>query len=179
MHGQLDKNSSHFEYLQAADSLIYVLNSASPLHDEELDTLLYIREQVPNLQIKFVLQTIDTNTSENITNSIKKKILVHFPEHTFSLTPSQESSEQLGNVTDSILSNLTQRNVEKERIEKLLWFIQKTIAYLVNERVELENTLVKSVRWNKHILVKLDGFINNLTAIQKDKIRSITRNFIS
>ena len=64
MHGQLDKNSSHFEYLQAADSLIYVLNSASPLHDEELDTLLYIREQVPNLQIQFVLQTIDTNTSE-------------------------------------------------------------------------------------------------------------------
>lgn len=179
VHGQLDKNSSHFEYLQAADSLIYVLNSASPLHDEELDTLLYIREQVPNLQIKFVLQTIDTNTSENITNSIKKKILVHFPEaHFFPYSPSQESSEQLGNVTDSILSNLTKRNVEKERIEKLLWFIQKTIAYLVNERVELENTLVKSVRWNKHILVKLDGFINNLTAIQKDKIRSIAESYL-
>ncbi|PHB05510.1 GTP-binding protein, partial [Bacillus pseudomycoides] len=86
--------------------------------------------------------------------------------------------EQLGNVTDSILSNLTQRNVEKERIEKLLWFIQKTIAFLLNERVELENTLVKSVRWNKHILVKLDGFINNLTAIQKDKIRSITESYL-
>lgn len=179
VHGQLDKNSSHFEYLQAADSLIYVLNSASPLHDEELDTLLYIREQVPNLQIQFVLQTIDTTTSENITNNIKKKILVHFPEaQFFPYSPSQESSEQLGNVTDSILSNLTQRNVEKERIEKLLWFIQKTIAYLVNERVELENTLVKSVRWNKHILVKLDGFINNLTAIQKDKIRSITESYL-
>ncbi|WP_025148710.1 GTP-binding protein [Bacillus sp. H1a] len=179
VYGQLNKNCSHFEYLQAADSLIYVLNSASPLHDEELDTLLYIREQVPNLQIQFVLQTIDTNTSENITNNIKKKILVHFPNAHFSpYSPSQESSEQLGNVTDSIISNLAQRNMEKERIEKLLWFIQKTIAYLLNERVELENTLVKSVRWNKHILVKLDGFINNLTAIQKDKVRSITESYL-
>lgn len=68
--------------------------------------------------------------------------------------------------------------MEKERIEKLLWFIQKTIAYLVNERVELENTLVKSVRWNKHILVKLDGFINNLTAIQKIKF-VLLQNLIS
>ncbi|KFM99754.1 GTP-binding protein [Bacillus clarus] len=177
-HGQIDPSSSNFEYLQAADSLVYVINSTSPLHDEELDTLLYIREQVPNLQIQFVLHTIDTNANEEMINNIKNKILVHFPNtRIFPYSPLQESSHQLGDVTESIISNLTQRNIEKERIEKLLWFIQKTITYLLNERVELENTLVKSIRWNKHILVKLNGFINNLTAIEKDKIRSITESY--
>lgn len=162
----MDKNSSYFEYLQAADSLIYVLNSASPLHGEELDTLLYLREQVPNLQIHFVLHTNNTTNNEKLMSKIK----VHFPNaQFFPYSPSQESSQQLGDVTESILSNLAERNMEQERIEKLIWFTQKTIAYLVNERVELENTLVKSVRWNKHISVKLNGFINNLTALEKIK----------
>lgn len=104
---------------------------------------------------------------------------VHFPNaQFFPYSPSQESSQQLGDVTESILSNLATRDIEQERIEKLIWFTQKTIAYLVNERVELENTLVKSVRWNKHISVKLNGFINNLTALEKDKIRSITESYL-
>ncbi|MGM2833966.1 GTP-binding protein, partial [Bacillus cereus group sp. Bce025] len=175
VRGQVDKNSSYFEYLQAADSLIYVLNSASSLHGEELDTLLYLREQVPNLQIHFVLHTNSADTNEKLMSKMK----VHFPNaQFFPYSPSQEGSQQLGDVTESILSNLAERDIEQERIEKLIWFTQKTIAYLVNERVELENTLVKSVRWNKHISVKLNGFINNLTALEKDKIRSITESYL-
>ena len=171
----MDKNSSYFEYLQAADSLIYVLNSASSLHGEELDTLLYLREQVPNLQIHFVLHTNSADKNEKLMSKMK----VHFPNaQFFPYSPSQEGSQQLGDVTESILSNLAERDIEQERIEKLIWFTQKTIAYLVNERVELENTLVKSVRWNKHISVKLNGFINNLTALEKDKIRSITESYL-
>ncbi|PFE92214.1 GTP-binding protein [Bacillus thuringiensis] len=175
IQGQLDKNNAYFEYLQTADSLVYVLNSSSPLHSEEIDTLIYLREQVPNLQIHFVLHTNNTTTNEKLISKLK----VHFPDaQFFPYSPSQESSQQLGDVTESILSNLTKRDIEKERIEKLIWFTQKTIAYLINERVELENTLVKSVRWNKHISVKLTGFINNLTALEKDKIRSITESYL-
>ena len=171
----MDKNNAYFEYLQAADSLVYVLNSSSPLHSKEIDTLIYLREQVPNLQIHFVLHTNNTTTNEKLISKLK----VHFPDaQLFPYSPSQESSQQLGDVTESILSNLAKRDIEKERIEKLIWFTQKTIAYLINERVELENTLVKSVRWNKHISVKLTGFINNLTALEKDKIRSITESYL-
>ena len=47
------------------DSLVYVLNSSSPLHSKEIDTLIYLREQVPNLQIHFVLHTNNTTTNEN------------------------------------------------------------------------------------------------------------------
>ena len=175
IQGQLDKNNAYFEYLQAADSLVYVLNSSSPLHSQEIDTLIYLREQVPNLQIHFVSHTNNTTTNEKLISKLK----VHFPDaQFFPYSPSQESSQQLGDVTESILSNLAKRDIEKERIEKLIWFTQKTIAYLINERVELENTLVKSVRWNKHISVKLTGFINNLTALEKDKIRSITKSYL-
>lgn len=172
---QLDKSNAYFEYLQAADSLVYVLNSSSPLHSKEIDTLIYLREQVPNLQIHFVSHTNNTTTNEKLISKLK----IHFPDaQFFPYSPSQESSQQLGDVTESILSNLAKRDIEKERIEKLIWFTQKTIAYLINERVELENTLVKSVRWNKHISVKLTGFINNLTALEKDKIRSITESYL-
>ncbi|MCU4861212.1 GTP-binding protein [Bacillus cereus] len=172
---QLDKSNAYVEYLQAADSLVYVLNSSSPLHSKEIDTLIYLREQVPNLQIHFVLHTNNTTTNEKLISKLK----IHFPDaQFFPYSPSQESSQQLGDVTESILSNLAKRDIEKERIEKLIWFTQKTIAYLINERVELENTLVKSVRWNKHISVKLTGFINNLTALEKDKIRSITESYL-
>ncbi|RWQ71851.1 tetratricopeptide repeat protein [Bacillus cereus] len=175
IQGQLDKNNAYFEYLQAADSLVYVLNSSSPLHSQEIDTLIYLREQVPNLQIHFVSHTNNTTTDEKLISKLK----IHFPDaQFFPYSPSQESSQQLGDVTESILSNLAKRDIEKERIEKLIWFTQKTIAYLINERVELENTLVKSVRWNKHISVKLTGFINNLTALEKDKIRSITESYL-
>ncbi|WMR12227.1 GTP-binding protein [Bacillus thuringiensis serovar tenebrionis] len=174
IQGQLDKNNAYFEYLQAADSLVYV-SISSPLHSEEIDTLIYLREQVSNLQIHFVLHTNNTTTNEKLISKLK----VHFPDaQFFPYSPSQESSQQLGDVTESILSNLAKRDIEKERIEKLIWFTQKTIAYLINERVELENTLVKSVRWNKHISVKLTGFINNLTALEKDKIRSITESYL-
>ncbi|MDF9672541.1 GTP-binding protein, partial [Bacillus paranthracis] len=141
IQGQLDKNTAYFEYLKAADSLVYVLNSSSPLHSQEIDTLIYLREQVPNLQIHFVSHTNNTTTDEKLISKLK----VNFPDaQFFPYSPSQESSQQLGDVTESILSNLAKRDIEKERIEKLIWFTQKTIAYLINERVELENTLVKS-----------------------------------
>lgn len=36
--------------------------------------------------------------------------------------------------------------------------------------MELENILVKFVCWNKYILVKFIGFINNFIVFEKDKI---------
>ncbi|MEH6979108.1 dynamin family protein, partial [Bacillus pseudomycoides] len=180
--GNGNKENTNLEYLHATDNLLYVLNTSSPLLDEEIDTLLYIREQIPTLQVHFVLNTIDTifsdETANTMLNKTESKIRVHFPNaRVFPYSSLEESSGQLSDLTESITSNFNNRNIETERTEKLLWFIQKTITYLLNERVQLENTLVRSIRWNKHILVKLNGFINNLTAIEKDKTRSITDSY--
>ncbi|MEN1938143.1 GTP-binding protein [Paenibacillus sp. 102] len=180
-NGNGNNKNTNIDYLHAADNLLYVLNTSSLL-DEEIDTLLYMQEQLPTLQVHFVLNKVDTTLNEEVANKklteIESKIHVHFPNaRVFPYSPLQESSEQLSDLTESITSNFNNRSVKTERTEKLLWFIQKTITYLLNERVQLENTLVKSIRWNKHILVKLNGFINNLTAIEKDKTRSITDSY--
>ena len=42
--------------------------------------------------------------------------------HNSSHTLLRKSSQQLGDVTESILSTLAKRDIEKERIEKLIWF---------------------------------------------------------
>ncbi|WP_242144412.1 MULTISPECIES: lipopolysaccharide assembly protein LapB [unclassified Bacillus cereus group] len=178
----LHMKDTALEYLQATDSLVYIINTSSPLSDEELDTLVYMREQMPNLQIQFIRNKLDPNihaeAEQQIINEMENKIRAHFPSaQIFPYSPLQENSQELSDITDSILSNITKRDITQERIEKLLWFIHKTITYLINERVELENTLEKSIRWNKHILVKLNGFMNNLTAIQADTIRSITDSY--
>lgn len=51
---------------------------------------------------------------------------VHFPNaQFFPYSPSQESSQQLGDVTESILSNLAERDIEQERIENQYGLPQK------------------------------------------------------
>ncbi|MBO1627250.1 GTP-binding protein [Bacillus arachidis] len=180
--GNDNKETTNLEYLHVSDNLLYILNVSSPLLDEEINTLLYIREQIPTLQVHFVLNTIDTILTDETANKTltetESKIRVHFPNaRVFPYSSLDENNGQLSDLTESITSTFTNRDIKTERIEKLLWFIQKTITYLLNERVQLENTLVKSIRWNKHILVKLNGFINNLTAIEKDKTRSITDSY--
>lgn len=180
--GNDNKETTNLEYLHVSDNLLYILNVSSPLLDEEINTLLYIREQIPTLQVHFVLNTIDTILTDETANKTltetESKIRVHFPNaRVFPYSSLDEYNGQLSDLTESITSSFTNRDIKTERIEKLLWFIQKAITYLLNERVQLENTLVKSIRWNKHILVKLKGFINNLTAIEKDKTRSITDSY--
>ncbi|PFA20405.1 MULTISPECIES: GTP-binding protein [Bacillus cereus group] len=177
-----NKTSANLDYLHTADNLLYVLNPSSSLIEKEIDTLLYVQEQLPNLHVHFVLNTIDTPINEEKANKklteITSQIQVHFPNaRVFPYSSLHENSGQLSDLTECITSSFNNRNIKKERTEKLLWFIQKTITYLLNERVQLENTLVKSIRWNKHILVKLNGFINNLNAIEKDKTRSITDSY--
>ncbi|WP_410984436.1 dynamin family protein [Bacillus cereus] len=180
--GNGNKENINLDYLHTADNLLYVLNTSSSLLEKEIDTLLYMQEQLPTLQVHFVVNTIDTPISEEAANKklteTESQIRVHFPNaRVFLYSTLHESTGQLGDLTEFITSNFNNRNIKKERTEKLLWFIQKTITYLLNERVQLENTLVKSIRWNKHILVKLNGFINNLNAIEKDKTRSITDSY--
>lgn len=177
-----DKQNDVSEYLYAADTLLYILNASSPFTADKLSTLLHAQEQAPNLQVHFVLHQTDTISSDKeanqLLNETEANIRVHFPNaQVFPYSSFDENIQQLSDLTDSIISVFHHKEVKKERKEKLLWFIQKTIASLLHQRIELENMLVKSIRWNKHILVKLNGFISNLTAIEKDKIRSITDSY--
>ncbi|MGE7623236.1 dynamin family protein [Viridibacillus sp. NPDC096237] len=177
-----DTRDETFEYINSVDELLFVLNADSPFTDKERDILLSIQEHTPNLQIHFLLNKIDNIYSEaeakRVIHDTQARINEYFPHaRIFPYSSLNTNNQQLNKLSEFIHSNFNHKNIDGERTEKLLFFIRKTIKYLLDKRVEMENNLVDSINWNEDILVKLNGFINNLTALEKEKIHFITESY--
>ncbi|PGZ07194.1 GTP-binding protein [Bacillus cereus] len=177
-----DTRDEIFEYLNSVDELLFVLNADSPFTDKERDILLIIQEHTPNLQIHFLLNKIDNIYSEaevkRVLHDTQARINTYFPHaRLFPYSSLYTSSQQLNDLTEFIRFNFNHKNIDAERTEKLLYFIRKTITYLLDKRVEKENNLVDVINWNEDMLVKLNGCINNLTAFEKEKIQLITESY--
>ncbi|MFJ8352923.1 dynamin family protein [Bacillus paramycoides] len=177
-----DTRDEIFEYLNSVDELLFVLNADSPFTDKERDILLSIQEHTPNLQIHFLLNKIDNIYSEaevkRVLHDTQARINAYFPHaRLFPYSSLYTSSQQLNDLTEFIRFNFNHKNIDAERTEKLLFFIRKTITYLLDKRVEKENNLVDAMNWNEDMLVKLNGSINNLTAFEREKIHIITQSY--
>ncbi|MBJ7909428.1 dynamin family protein [Bacillus anthracis] len=177
-----DTRDEVFEYLNSVDGLLFVLNADSPFTDKERDILLSIQEHTPNLQIHFLLNKIDNIYSEaevkRVLQDTAARINTYFPQsRILPYSSLYTSSQQLNELTEFIHFNFNHKNIDTERTEKLLFFIRKTITYLLDKRVEKENNLVDAIKWNEDMLVKLNGSINNLTAFEREKIHFITQSY--
>ncbi|MGG0663961.1 dynamin family protein [Viridibacillus arvi] len=177
-----DNRDETFEYLNSVDELLFVLNADSPFTDKERDILLSIQKHTPNLQIHFLLNKIDNIYSEaeikRVLHDTQMRINAYFPHASiFPYSSLYTNRQQLNDLTEFIHFNFNHKNIDTERTKKLLFFIRKTIKYLLNKRVEMENNIVDSIKWNEDMLVKLNGFINNLTALEKEKIHLITESY--
>ncbi|MEX3623171.1 dynamin family protein [Viridibacillus arvi] len=177
-----DNRDETFEYLNSVDELLFVLNADSPFTDKERDILLSIREHTPNLQIHFLLNKIDNIYSEaeikRVLHDTQMRINAYFPNASiFPYSSLYTNRQQLNDLTEFIHFNFNHKNIDTERTKKLLFFIRKTIKYLLDKRVEMENSIVDSIKWNEDMLVKLNGFINNLAALEKEKIQLITESY--
>ncbi|MBO1578097.1 dynamin family protein [Bacillus sp. XF8] len=177
-----DTRDETFEYLNSVDELLFVLNADSPFTDKERDILLSIQEHTPNLQIHFLLNKVDNIYSEaeakRVIHDTQARINAYFPHaRIFPYSSLYTNSQQLNDLTEFIHFNFNHKNIDAERTEKLLFFIRKTITYLLDKRVKMENNLVDSINWNEDMLVKLNGCINNLTAFEKEKIHLITESY--
>lgn len=177
-----DTRNETFEYLNSVDELLFVLNADSPFTDKERDILLSIQEHTPNLRVHFLLNKIDNIYSEaeakRVIHDTQARINEYFPHaRIFPYSSLYTNSQQLNDLTEFINFNFNHKNIDAERTEKLLTFIRKTITYLLDKRVEMENNLVDSINWNEDMLVRLNGFINNLTAFEKEKIHFITKSY--
>ncbi|PGK33648.1 GTP-binding protein [Bacillus anthracis] len=177
-----DTRDEIFEYLNSVDELLFVLNADSPFTDKERDILLSIQEHTPNLQIHFLLNKIDNIYSEaevkRVLYDTAARINTYFPHaRIFPYSSLYTSSQQLNDLTEFIHFNFNHKHIDVERTEKLLFFIRKTITYLLDKRVEKENNLVDDINWNEDMLVKLNGCINNLTVFEKEKIHLITKSY--
>ncbi len=177
-----DTRDETFEYLNSADDLLFILNADSPFTDKERDILLSIQEHTPNLQIHFVLNKIDNIYSEaeakRVIQDTQARINAYFPHaRIFPYSSLYTKSKQLNDLTEFIRFNFNHNNIDTERTEKLLFFIRKTITYLLDKRVEMEKAMVDSINWNEDLLVKLNGFINNLTDFEEEKTQLITKSY--
>ncbi len=177
-----DTRDETFDYLNSADELLFILNADSPFTDKERDILLSIQEHTPNLQIHFVLNKIDNIYSEaeakRVIHDTQSRINAYFPQaRILPYSSFNTNNQQLNDLAGFIQFNFNHKNINAERTEKILFFIRKTITYLLNKRVELENRLVDSINWNEDMLVKLNGFMNNLTDFEKEKIHLMTEAY--
>lgn len=177
-----DTRDETFEYLNSVDELLFVLNADSPFTDKERDILLSISEHTPNLPIHFLLNKIDNIYSEaeveRVIHDTQARINTYFPQaKIFPYSSLYTNSLQLNDLTEFIHFNYNHKNIDVERTEKLLFFIRKTITHLLDKRVEMEKNMVDSINWNEDMLVRLNGFIHNLTDFEDEKVQIITESY--
>lgn len=159
-----------FQYLKLADSLLFVLDAEASFSEKELETVVKIREHAPELPIHFLLNGV--NSEQEIVDLVASRVNTYFPKAKIFAYSGQH--HQFKTIVDFMKDN---RNLFEERTIKLLQSIRKTIKYLLERRVEIENGFIDSIKWNEEIVTKLNGATNQLVDLEEEKVRIIKREF--
>jgi GTPase SAR1 family protein len=158
-------------YLQLADTILFVLDANEPFTDKERAALAEIQRLAPDTPIHFLLNKLDTLANEQdavtILTNTEKEIAAFYPESVV-LT----EKDGLQNVIQ-----VNQANIKIKRLAKLLYYIRTTITTLLQKRIDVENKLIESVRWNEEILKKLNGGINQLKDAESEKTTLMRRSY--
>ena len=59
----------------------------------------------------------------------------------------------------------------------MLYFIKKSIKYLVSKRIEKEKALVDSIKWNEEMAAKLNGAVHQIGDLETEKVRVMTKSY--
>jgi GTP-binding protein EngB required for normal cell division len=168
--------------LQVADVILFVLDANAPFTDKERSALTQIQELAPDIPVHFLLSKMDTIAAEQealrIFEETRSIIRTYLPDaKVFAFSSQYESSQQLRELQEFIRSIKNTRNIEDKRLAKLLYFIRTTISSLLQKRIDVENQLVESVRWNEDMLMKTTGAVNQLKDTEVHKTRDITKSY--
>ncbi|MFD2446672.1 GTP-binding protein [Bacillus sp. CGMCC 1.16607] len=163
--------------LHMADSMFFLLNGNESLIDKEMDVLLKIREQMPNLRIHFISKMDTLQNSKQQFENTKSRVKAFFPQA--KVLPF--SAEGNSNLQDSILTQIKEivshLPGENERVEKILYFLRKAITELLEKRIEVEKNLQTTIQWTDEMLSKLNGAIHQLKDLEDEKIGFIKNSF--
>ncbi|CAM3848441.1 dynamin family protein [Mesobacillus zeae] len=166
-----------YNYVPFADCLLFVLNAEEPLTRKEEEILQQIIGQSPEIPIHFVLNGMDSMYSEQEARQVFEDTLsrlkVISPEAELFAFSGGQKLEGLAEFLHSVMMG----DSETARVSKLHYYIRRTITYLLDKRIEMENNLVESVRWNEEMTVKLNGAINQINDMEEEKAREIRRAF--
>ncbi|MFP7299201.1 dynamin family protein [Neobacillus niacini] len=172
------------QYLHMADSLLFVLDANAPFTDKEKGILSQIHELAPDIPVHFLLNKMDTIVNEQeairIFDETRSRIEAYLPEaQVFAFSSQYESGQQLVELKSFIKSIKDKRNIADKRLAKLLYFIRTTISRLLQKRIDVENQLIESVRWNEEVVMKLNGALNQLKDAESQKVKAIKRSYQS
>ncbi|WP_040206125.1 dynamin family protein [Neobacillus jeddahensis] len=181
------KGNHHDRYevlrnLHVADTILFVLDANAPFTDKEQAALQQIQELAPDIPVHFLLCKMDTITGEQeairIYDETRSKIHAYLPDaRVFAFSSQYEQGQQQKEVNEFLQSVSRPRNIEDKRLAKLLYFIRTTIASLLQKRIDVENQLVESIRWNEEMLMKLTGAVNQLKDTEVQKTKTIKKSY--
>lgn len=172
------------QHLHTADTVLFVLDANASFTDKERAVLSQIQELAPAIPVHFLLNKMDTLVNEQeairIFDETKSLITTYMPDaKVFAFSSQYESSQQLSDFKGFVQSIKNTRNIEDKRLAKLLFFIRTTITNLLQRRINVENQLIESVRWNEELVLKLTGALNQVNDAQSQKGKSITKSYRS
>lgn len=182
LKGTQQDRSDVLQYLHVTDTILYVLDANSPFTDKERAILSQIDDLAPNTPVHFLLNKMDTIVNEQdairIYDETRAMIHNYLPDAlVFAFSSQYESGQQLVDLKGFIKSIKNTRNLADKRLAKLLFFIRTTITSLLQKRIDVENQLIESVRWNEEIVMKLNGALNQLHDTESQKTTAITRSY--
>ena len=169
-------------YLLGSDGLLFVLDGRSPLTGVERDLLLEIQTIAPALPIHFVLNNMDAVYSEQVVMAMEDdtwdKVKAYFPNaNVFTFSKNYDSKQQMDELKTFLTVHYRQTNWKEKRPEKVLSFIRHTLTYLLEKRTSTERKWEHAISWNEQMIAKLNGALNQLDDLEKEKINVITRSY--
>ena len=182
LKGNYNDSYEVLKNLQLADTVLFVLDANAPFTDKERTVLAKIQELAPDIPVHFLLSKTDTLVNEQeairVFDETRTRIQSYLPDaEVFAFSSQYESSQQLKDLKEFIQSIKNTRNIEDKRLAKLLFFIRTTIAGLMQKRLDVENQLVESVRWNEEMLQKLTGAVNQLKDTETQKTKDVIQSY--
>ncbi|MGX6444823.1 dynamin family protein [Neobacillus sp. K501] len=184
LKGNYEDRYEVLKYLHMADTLVFVLDANAPFTDKERSILSQISDLAPDIPVHFLLNKMDTIADEQdavrVFEETRTAIHSYLPDaKIFPFSAQYESGQQLSELKGFIQSIKNTRNIADKRLAKLLFYIRTTISSLLQKRIDVENQLVESVRWNESLVMKLNGALNQLMDTEAQKIKAITKSYRS
>jgi hypothetical protein len=176
-HGNVIASDLH-QYLHFADNLLFVVDARQTFSENEMELVERVQEKAPNLPIHFLLLLQEEFDAEIVAEKAVKDIYSIFPHasvFTFSLP--YEGNDQLEELGLFLRQMNNSSRLEEERTKKVLYYIKKSINFLLDKRTEKEKSYIEQISWNEEMQTKLKGAIHQLEDTEEGKVRIITAAF--
>lgn len=175
------EKESYADYAMLADSLLFVINEHSVFSYNEYERLKQWKEKSSFLTVQFLIYMDDAENEKVATKRLQKAtaaIQHYFPDSKIFIYSKQEDRKmQLDEVSLYYQQHFEGRNMKEERLQSCISIIQDLITNLLDKRLDMENSLKRSLELYEEMVSKLTGAKNQLMDMETSKIESITKQF--